>query len=111
MVVWGSGSPRREFLHVDDLAAACVFLLQNYDSPEIINVGTGKDVSIRELAELICEIVGFKGELSWDASQPDGTPRKLLDISKIESLGWGPQISLREGIARTYEWFRCRAGL
>ncbi len=111
MVVWGSGTPRREFLHVDDLAAACVFLLQNYDSPEIINVGTGKDVSIRELAELICEIVGFEGELSWDARQPDGTPRKLLDISKIKSLGWRPRISLREGIARTYEWFRCSAGL
>ncbi|MBA3834016.1 MAG: GDP-L-fucose synthase [Chthoniobacterales bacterium] len=106
LVVWGSGTPRREFLHVDDLAAACVFLLQNYDSPEIINVGTGKDVSIRELAELISEIVGFEGELSWDASQPDGTPRKLLDISKIESLGWRPQISLREGIVRTYDWFR-----
>ncbi len=111
MVVWGSGTPRREFLHVDDLAAACVFLLQKYDSPEIINVGTGKDVSIRELAELISEIVGFKGELSWDASQPDGTPRKLLDISKIETLGWSPEISLREGIARTYEWFKCGAGL
>ena len=108
MVVWGSGKPRREFLHVDDLAAACVFLLQNYDSPEIMNVGTGSDLTIRELAELICEIVGFDGELSWDASQPDGTPRKLLDISKIESLGWSPQISLRDGIARTYEWFKKR---
>lgn len=106
MVVWGSGSPRREFLHVDDLAAACVFLLENYESPEIVNVGTGQDISIRELAELICEIVGFKGALTWDASKPDGTPRKLLDISKIKSLGWSPQISLRDGIARTYEWFQ-----
>ena len=105
IVVWGSGKPRREFLHVDDLAAACVFLLQKYDDPEIINVGTGEDVSIRELAELICEIVGFEGELTWDANKPDGTPRKLLDISKIRGLGWSPSISLREGIARTYEWF------
>ncbi len=105
IVVWGSGKPRREFLHVDDLAAACVFLLQKYDDPEIINVGTGEDVSIRELAELICEIVGFEGELAWDANKPDGTPRKLLDISKIRRLGWSPSISLREGIARTYEWF------
>ena len=106
MVVWGSGSPRREFLHVDDLAAACVFLLENYESPEIVNVGTGEDISIRELAEMICEIVGFEGTLTWDASKPDGTPRKLLDISKIKSLGWAPQISLRDGIARTYEWFQ-----
>lgn len=105
IVVWGSGKPRREFLHVDDLAAACVFLLQKYDDPEIINVGTGEDVSIRELAELICEIVGFEGELTWDANKPDGTPRKLLDISKIRRLGWSPSISLREGIAQTYAWF------
>jgi GDP-L-fucose synthase len=106
MVVWGSGQPRREFLHVDDLASACVFLLQKYDRPEIINVGTGTDVSIRELAELICDVVGFTGELAWDASQPDGTPRKLLDISKIRSLGWGPTIALRDGIAQTYDWFK-----
>ena len=105
IVVWGSGEPRREFLHVDDLAAACVFLLQKYDDLEIINVGTGEDVSIRELAELICEIVGFEGELAWDANKPDGAPRKLLDISKIRRLGWSPSISLREGIAQTYEWF------
>jgi GDP-L-fucose synthase len=106
MVVWGSGQPRREFLHVDDLAAACVFLLEHYDSPAIINIGTGSDITIRELAELICEVVGFAGELAWDASQPDGTPRKLLDSSKIRSLGWEPRISLREGIAQTYAWFR-----
>src|SRR5439155_12635061 len=92
--------------HVDDLASACLFLLQNYDSPEIINVGAGSDLSVRELAELICEIIGFKGELAWDTSQPDGTPRKLLDISKVRSLGWEPTISLRDGIARTYEWFK-----
>lgn len=106
MVVWGTGTPRREFLHVDDLADACVFLLQHYDSPEIVNVGTGEDITIRELAELIAEIVGFTGSLTWDTSKPDGTPRKLLDVAKIRSLGWSPQISLRDGIARTYEWFQ-----
>jgi GDP-L-fucose synthase len=105
LVVWGSGQPRRELLHVDDLAAACLFLLQNYDSPEIINVGWGEDISIRELAELICEVVGFKGKLSWDTSKPDGTPRKLLDVSKLRKLGWRPSITLRDGIASTYEWF------
>ena len=106
IVVWGSGNPRREFLHVDDLAAACLFLLQHYDQPEIINVGTGKDLTVRELAELVCEIIGFEGGLSWDRTKPDGTPRKVLDISKIESLGWKPAIRLREGIAKTYEWFK-----
>ena len=105
LVVWGSGIPRREFLHVDDLADACVFLLEKYNSPEIINVGCGEDISIRELAELICDIVGFQGELAWDTTKPDGTPRKLLDVSKIHALGWQHQIGLREGIARTYEWF------
>jgi GDP-L-fucose synthase len=105
LVVWGSGRPRREFLHVDDLAAACVFLLEKYDSPEIINVGCGEDISIRELAELICDIVGFKGELAWDTAKPDGTPRKLLDVSKIHALGWRHSIGLRDGISRTYEWF------
>jgi GDP-L-fucose synthase len=106
LVVWGSGNPRREFLHVDDLAAACLFLLEKYDSPEIINIGTGVDLTIRQLAELICDVVGFDGELTFDPSKPDGTPRKLLDISKITSLGWSPTIPLREGIARTYEWLR-----
>jgi len=106
LVVWGSGNPLREFLHVDDLAAACVFLLEKYDSPEIINVGYGEDISIRELAELICEVVGFQGELAWDNTKPDGTPRKLLDVSKVHALGWRHQIHLREGIARTYQWFR-----
>lgn len=105
LIIWGSGQPRREFLHVDDLAAACVFLLENYDSPEIINVGFGEDISIRELAELICEVVGFKGELAWDTTKPDGTPRKLLDVSKIHALGWRHRIGLRDGIKRTYEWF------
>jgi len=105
LIVWGSGQPRREFLHVDDLAAACVFLLEKYDSPEIVNIGCGEDVSIRELAELICDIVGFKGDLAWDTTKPDGTPRKLLDVSKIHALGWRHRIGFREGIARTYQWF------
>jgi len=105
LVVWGSGKPRREFLHVDDLAAACLFLLEKYNSPEIINIGCGEDISIRELAELICDVVGFKGELAWDTTQPDGTPRKLLDVSKVHALGWRHSIALRDGIARTYEWF------
>ena len=105
LVVWGSGNPLREFLHVDDLAAACVFLLEKYDSPEIINVGYGEDISIRELAELICEVVGFQGELAWDNTKPDGTPRKLLDVSKVHALGWRHRIPLRDGIARTYQWF------
>jgi len=100
MIVWGTGVPRREFLHVDDLAAAVLFLLENYDSPEIINVGCGEDISILELAELICDVVGFRGELKWDRSKPDGTPRKLLDSSKIKKLGWQPTISLRDGVAR-----------
>ncbi len=105
LVVWGTGKPRREFLHVDDCASACLFLLEKYDSPEIINVGCGEDISIHELAELICEVVGFDGELSWDKTKPDGTPRKLLDLSKLRGLGWTPTIPLRDGIARTYEWF------
>jgi len=106
LVVWGTGKPRREFLHVDDLASACLLLLEKYDSPEIINVGCGEDISIRELAELICDVVGFDGELIWDKTKPDGTPRKLLDVTKIRALGWKPAITLREGIAGTYHWFR-----
>ena len=105
LVVWGTGKPRREFLHVDDAARACLFLLETYDSPEIINVGCGEDIAIRELAELICEVIGFNGELSWDTTKPDGTPRKLLDVTRLKNLGWQPTIPLREGIARTYEWF------
>ena len=105
LIVWGSGKPRREFLHVDDLASACLLLLDKYESPEIINVGCGEDISIRELAELICDVVGFSGELAWDTTKPDGTPRKLLDVTRVRALGWQPEISLREGIARTYEWF------
>ncbi|HUE40858.1 MAG TPA: GDP-L-fucose synthase [Chthoniobacterales bacterium] len=105
LVVWGTGTPRRELLHVDDCASACLFLLQKYDSPEIINVGSGEDVTIRELAELICDVVGFDGELAWDKTKPNGTPRKLLDVSKLRALGWKPAIPLRDGIARTYDWF------
>jgi GDP-L-fucose synthase len=105
LVVWGSGQPRREFLHVDDLAAACIFLLEKYDNPEIVNIGCGEDISIRELAELICDVVGFNGDLAWDTTKPDGTPRKLLDVSKIHALGWQHRIELREGVARTYQWF------
>jgi len=105
LVVWGTGEPRREFLHADDFASAVLFLLENYDSPEIINVGCGEDISIRCLAELICEIVGFEGDLRWDRSKPDGTPRKLLDVSKIGKLGWKATIPLRDGIVQTYNWF------
>ena len=105
LIVWGTGKPRREFLHVDDLASACLLLLEKYDSPEIINIGCGEDITVRELAELICDVVGFNGELVWDAAKPDGTPRKLLDITKIRALSWQPTIPLRQGIAQTYEWF------
>jgi GDP-L-fucose synthase len=105
LIVWGSGKPRREFLHVDDLASACVLVLEKYDSPEIINVGCGEDTSIRELAELIRDIVGFDGELAWDGTKPDGIPRKLLDVTKLRTLGWKPAIPLQDGIAQTYQWF------
>jgi GDP-L-fucose synthase len=106
LTVWGTGKPRREFLHADDLASACLLLLEKYDSPEIINVGFGEDISIRELAEMICDVVGFDGELAWDATKPDGTPHKLLDVTRLRALGWKPAIPLRDGIARSYEWFR-----
>src|SRR5262249_3629180 len=106
IVAWGTGSPRRTFLHVDDLADACLFLLRNYDQPDILIIRTWPNLTAPELAELICDIVGFKGEITWDRTKPDGTPRKVLDISKIESLGWKPTIRLRDGIARTYGWFK-----
>jgi len=105
VTIWGTGKPRREFLYVDDLADACIFLMQNYDSPEIINVGTGKDISILELAHLVADVVGYSGEIVRDESKPDGTPRKLLDVSRITALGWKPKVSLREGIERTYAWY------
>ena len=102
---WGSGSPMREFLHVDDLARAIVFLLESYDSPEPINVGTGEDQSIREIAELVAKVVGYDGEIEWDTSKPDGTPRKLLDVSRLKALGWSPTISLEDGLRDTVKWF------
>ena len=105
VVLWGTGSPRREFLHVDDLARACLHLLENYDDPSPINVGVGEDVTVRELAGIVAEVVGYEGEIRWDASRPDGTPRKLLDVSRIADLGWEPRISLTEGIASTYHWY------
>jgi GDP-L-fucose synthase len=105
VTIWGTGAPQREFLHVDDLADACVFLMDHYEESEIINIGVGKDISISELADLIKDIVGFKGAIRYDRSKPDGTPRKLLDASKLRALGWQPKISLREGIERTYRWY------
>lgn len=103
--IWGTGTPRREFLHVDDLADGCLFLLRNYNDPEIVNLGCGEDISIREVAELICDVIGFGGNLVFDTTKPDGTPRKLLDMSKMFSLGWRPGISLRDGIADAWRWF------
>jgi GDP-L-fucose synthase len=103
--IWGSGEPRREFLYVDDLAQACVFLMQNYNDEQIINVGVGKDISIRELAEKIKAIVGFDGELNFNLTKPDGTPRKLLDITKLNDLGWSARTGLDEGITNSYQWF------
>jgi len=105
VVVWGTGSPKREFLHIDDLADACVFLMNNYNDSEIINIGTGVDITIKELAELIKNIIDYKGEINWDTTKLDGTPRKLLDVSKVESLGWRHKIGLETGIKMTYEWY------
>ena len=103
--IWGTGTPRREFLHVDDLADACVFLMQHYNDSQFVNVGVGEDISIKELALLIQDIVGYQGELRFDTSTPDGTPRKLLDVSRLHALGWKARIPLREGIRQTYQWF------
>jgi GDP-L-fucose synthase len=105
VVVWGTGTPRREFLHVDDLADAVLYLLQAYSGEPIVNIGWGEDVTIRELAELIVSVVDYRGRLDFDSSKPDGTPRKLLDVSRLSGLGWRPRISLRVGIERTYAWF------
>jgi len=105
VVVWGTGKPRREFLHVDDFAAAVILLMERYREEAPINIGTGEDVSIAELAELVREAVGFKGRIDFDASKPDGTPRKLLDVSRLKALGWIPKVSLKDGIASTYAWF------
>jgi len=103
--VWGSGNPRREFLHVDDLADACAFLMKNYSSHEIVNVGWSKDISVGELADLISSVVGFQGQIVFDPSKPDGTPRKLLDTSKLAALGWQPEITLEVGVASTHAWY------
>ncbi len=105
VMLWGTGSARREFLHADDAAGAMVFLMNNYDERQFVNIGTGCDISIRELAELMKEIVGFEGELVWDSTKPDGTPRKLLDVSRLHNLGWQHSIDLRSGIQHAYEWF------
>ncbi|MSO27149.1 MAG: GDP-L-fucose synthase [Candidatus Nanopelagicales bacterium] len=105
VTVWGTGTPRREFLHVDDLAQACLVLLQHYDSPDTINVGLGDDMPIKELAETVASVIGYQGAIEWDSSKPDGMPRKLLDTTRINELGWKPQIPLRDGLVSTYEWY------
>jgi GDP-L-fucose synthase len=105
VTLWGSGTPRREFLHVDDVAVACELLLDRYDAPGPINVGVGEDVTIRELAAIVADVVGYHGELVFDATKPDGTPRKLLDVGRIQALGFTPRIALSNGIASTYAWY------
>ena len=105
ITIWGSGTPRREFLHVDDLADACVFLMQEYSGEQHVNVGSGKDIAIAELARLVCEVVGFRGDIRCDTSKPDGTPRKLMSSERLNAMGWQPKVGLREGIAATYAWF------
>jgi GDP-L-fucose synthase len=109
VTLWGTGSPRREFLHVDDLADACVHLMLAYDAQELVNIGWGSDISIRELADLVAGVVGYDGTIVWDASRPDGTPRKLLDTTRLAALGWQPRIHLEEGIRQTYEWYVAHA--
>ena len=109
LTVWGTGTPRREFLYVDDLADACLFLLEHFDEPGPINVGTGEDVTIKELAELVCEVVGYEGEIVFDASKPDGTPRKLMDVTRLRERGWTAIASLEQGVARTVAWFEAHA--
>ena len=105
VIIWGTGSPLREFIHVDDLAAAIEFLLKNYDNPEMINVGSGQEISINDLATLIADVVGFEGDVSHDLSKPDGTPRKILDSSRLHAMGWSPKWQLRDGIEQSYAWF------
>ncbi|MBV9265025.1 MAG: NAD-dependent epimerase/dehydratase family protein, partial [Acidobacteriaceae bacterium] len=105
VVVWGSGTPRREFLHVDDLASAAVFAMQSYDEPEILNIGTGEDIAIAELAKMLALVTGYQGRIVFDPSKPDGTPRRLLDVSRLHALGWRHSIQLEDGIRMTYDWF------
>lgn len=107
---WGTGNPRREFLHVDDMADACLHLLEHYDGPAQVNVGTGSDVTIREIAETVAEVVGFTGETEWDTTKPDGTPQKLLDVTKLADAGWTAKIGLRDGLESTVDWYRAHAG-
>ena len=104
--LWGDGSARREFLHVDDLAEACYICMKDYNSPEPINVGTGEDITIKELADIVSDVVGCPGKTVWDTSKPNGTPRKVLNVDKIKSLGWEPKVGLREGIEKTYELYK-----
>ena len=105
VTIWGTGTPRREFLHVDDLADACVYIMQHHDGDELVNIGCGEDIPIGQLARLVAEVVGYEGALEFDTSKPDGTPRKLLDVSRLARLGWSPRIALKDGVASTYQWF------
>jgi GDP-L-fucose synthase len=105
VTLWGTGTPLREFLHVDDMADASLFLLEHYDGSEIVNIGVGKDISIADLAAIVKDVVGYEGLIEYDRSKPDGTPRKLVDVSRIEGLGWSAKIELRAGIEQTYRWF------
>jgi len=105
VVVWGTGTPRREFLLSDELAEACLHLMLHYDDGELVNIGWGEDQTIKELAETICEVVGYRGKLSFDPTRPDGTPRKVLDVSRLKALGWEPKITLREGLQQVYRWY------
>ena len=114
VTLWGTGSPKREFLYVDDLAGACVYLMSRYDARtigEFVNIGTGRDMAISDLAGLVSSIIGYQGDMRWDTSKPDGTPQKLLDVSRIESLGWRASIGIKEGIRNTYEWYLGNSGL
>ena len=106
VTLWGTGTPRREFLHVDDLARACLYVMEHYEGEAFLNAGVGEDVSIRELAELVRRVVGFEGRIDWDSSKPDGTPRKLLDVSKINALGWRAEVAFEDGVRSTYQWYR-----
>ena len=110
VTIWGSGKPRREFLYIDDLADACVYLMEHYDGSDIVNIGVGEDISIAEVAELLREITGYEGKVVYDSRKPDGTPRKLLDVSRLHSLGWRAKTGLREGLSRTYEWYKMNKG-